>query len=304
MSGAPSTEGLSWSGLNDSLPNLPVSAPDAVAGNGRGARLLLEDLGEIEWAPGEKTGLAARFAYDAQREEALKRALSSTLAAEILSSAAGGDFLYAGASDGGRIWASWDRGATWRVFTRPKRGRPRHLCGVREPTGRPGGRRARGGRRSRTPDYQWRDLLGRSNGGPAGMAAHAVTADYSSGAVYVASDKGVFLTFVDLLSAGPPGLWTPLTTGLTNRAVLDVRLDAGGNQLYIAVEGEGVFAATAPHRFWIRRLVSAADFNRGRRPLARCSAYSAGMYSTARAGNSESAGAGGFALRIADPGSF
>ena len=47
--------GLSWNGLNDSLPNLQGRRLLQLPGNGQGARLVVEGLGEIEWAPGEKS---------------------------------------------------------------------------------------------------------------------------------------------------------------------------------------------------------------------------------------------------------
>jgi uncharacterized protein (TIGR03437 family) len=37
-------------------------------------------------------------------------------------------------------------------------------------------------------------------------------------------------------------------------------LDAGGNQVYVALEGYGVYSAIAPHRLRDARVVSAADF--------------------------------------------
>jgi uncharacterized protein (TIGR03437 family) len=43
--------------------------------------------------------------------------------------------------------------------------------------------------------------------------------------------------------------------------VVDVKLDAAGNQLYVALEGFGVFATLAPHRLRDVRLVNAADFS-------------------------------------------
>jgi uncharacterized protein (TIGR03437 family) len=42
---------------------------------------------------------------------------------------------------------------------------------------------------------------------------------------------------------------------------LDVKLDAGGDQLYVAVQGYGIYAAMAPHRLISPRLVNAADFS-------------------------------------------
>ncbi|MCW5982285.1 MAG: hypothetical protein KIT09_29635 [Bryobacteraceae bacterium] len=252
--------GLSWSGLNDTLPNLPGRRLAQLPADGQSARLLAAEAGELEWAPGEKSAWRPVAAYDSQREEALKRAVAAVLRAEILSVALSGDFLYAGGAEGGRIWASADRGVTWRSFTAPEAGPIRDIfVAAANPrvalaaTGRSGG----GVRVLRTMNggIFWDDL---TSDLPEG-AVHAVTADYGSGAVYVAADAGVFLTLTNLASAGPASGWMPLTPGLTARAAFDVRLDEAGNQLYIVVDGEGVYAATAPHRFFDPKVVSAAD---------------------------------------------
>jgi len=41
----------------------------------------------------------------------------------------------------------------------------------------------------------------------------------------------------------------------------DVKLDAGGNQIYAALDGYGVYTAIAPHRLRDARVVSAADYS-------------------------------------------
>jgi uncharacterized protein (TIGR03437 family) len=62
----------------------------------------------------------------------------------------------------------------------------------------------------------------------------------------------------DLRSAGAIGGWARLSGLPTGRAV-DVRLDGGANQVFVAMEGHGIFRALAPHRFLDPRLVNAAD---------------------------------------------
>ena len=48
--------GLSWTGLNDFLPNLPSGHFLGLPSGTRGVRLSVANgAGEIEWAPGEKT---------------------------------------------------------------------------------------------------------------------------------------------------------------------------------------------------------------------------------------------------------
>jgi uncharacterized protein (TIGR03437 family) len=72
--------------------------------------------------------------------------------------------------------------------------------------------------------------------------------------------------------------------GLPAARVLDVRLDAAANQLFVIAEGYGVYAAMAPHRMGSFRLVNAADFSQ--RPAAPGSLVSVlgGRILTARAG--------------------
>jgi uncharacterized protein (TIGR03437 family) len=113
--------------------------------------------------------------------------------------------------------------------------------------------------------------------------AHGVVADRATGAVYVATEHGVFFTRADLNAAAPPTNWAPLA-GLPEASALDLRLDSDGNQLFVALEGYGVYAALAPHRLGSLRLVNAADFSQ--RPAAPGSLLSVlgGRVRTARAG--------------------
>jgi uncharacterized protein (TIGR03437 family) len=97
-------------------------------------------------------------------------------------------------------------------------------------------------------------------------AVNGVTADRGTGSIYVATERGVFMTMTDLIGGAAATPWTALTAGLPSLRAVDVRLDPAGNQLFVAVDGYGVFAAPAPHRFKAPRLVSAADLSE--RPAA------------------------------------
>jgi uncharacterized protein (TIGR03437 family) len=65
----------------------------------------------------------------------------------------------------------------------------------------------------------------------------------------------------DLGSAGGATAWTSLVQNLPVATATDVRLDAGANQLYVALNGYGVYVAIAPHRLRDARVVSAADYS-------------------------------------------
>jgi hypothetical protein len=93
-------------------------------------------------------------------------------------------------------------------------------------------------------------------------AAHSIAVDRPSGAVYIATDAGLFFATVDLDRASPAANWALLSgPSLPKAPAVDVRLDPGANQLYVALDGYGVFATPAPHRARQMRLVNAADFS-------------------------------------------
>jgi uncharacterized protein (TIGR03437 family) len=96
---------------------------------------------------------------------------------------------------------------------------------------------------------------------PETAIAHGVAADLTSGAVYVATDAGIFFTMTNLASAGGATSWTSIVRKLPAAAATDVKLDAGANQLYAALDGYGVYVAIAPHRLRDARVVSAADYS-------------------------------------------
>jgi uncharacterized protein (TIGR03437 family) len=256
--------GLSWSGLNQSLPNLRVRKILATPAGLAGTRVLVEGAGLLEQQPGSGTEwrpvtdapLSARLEADA----AQRRNFSLALGAEITAVASSGDTLYAGASDG-RIWVSLDRGQNW-INYRAASGSP--VEGIfadgqesRIAVAVLGGRGAPHVLRSVNTGITWDDVSSNLPDAP----AHAVAVDRSAGAAYVATDSGVFFATVDLDRSSPASNWTLLSGALPAAPAIDVRLDPGGNQLYAALDGYGVFATAAPHRARQLRLVNAADFS-------------------------------------------
>ena len=128
----------------------------------------------------------------------------------------------------------------------------------------------------------------------AGTPAHGITADRASGSIYVATDKGVFLGHAELETASiNPALAELDRAAFPKPPATDVRLDPAGVQLYIALEGYGVYAASAPHirRSW--RIVDAADSTvRPAAPGSLLSVLGANV-SSASDGNSKISGADG-----------
>ncbi len=261
--------GLSWSGLNETLPNLPLVRIAGLPEGSHGARLLLEGGVEVEWAPGEKRAWRPAPPSEKAGELATRRALSTALGAEITAVASISGFVYAGSQDG-RIWVSQDDGRTW-LPPREAIGAP--IEGFHADPGQArralavagaaaAGRKAPRVLRTFNGGLFWDDLTANLPEG----ALHAVTADGATGGVYVAGEAGVFFTLADLAGGGPPAPWVKLSAGLPAASALDVELDPAGNQLYVALAGYGIFAATAPHRILAPRVVNAADLSE--RPAA------------------------------------
>lgn len=260
--------GVSWVGVNESLPGLAarrfVGVPSGIHGFAVAAAGMASDL---EWFPGEKT--AWRPVSSSFQKVQLERTqrLSALLRTSITAVAEAGDYVYAGSAEG-RVFASTDHGQTWRSFGGAEESGPVEaiyadakdpqlalaVSGMR--TGVQPVNRSVRVRRTTNGGIFWDDLT--SNLPDA--AVHGVTADRASGAVYVASDAGVYSTVADLSGAAPATPWTVISRGLPAVPARDVRLDAGGNQLYALLDGYGVYATIAPHRFRDARLVSAADY--------------------------------------------
>lgn len=261
--------GQSWSGLNQSLPNLRPRRLLSTPQNSRGTRVAVEVgpvVGAFEWAPGEKQEWRPIEDPDFARDQQFRQALSQALGTRITAAAVAGDFVYAGSADG-RIWVSRDRGRVW-VPAPDQYSAPVEAiyAETRTPSlalaalgsrfaGAPATARAPHVLRTTNGGGFWDDL----SANLPDTAAHGIAPDRGSGAVYVATDRGVYLAIEDLAGAAPAAGWTMLASPVPGLQARDVRLDPAANQLYIALEGYGVYAAPAPHRFQSPRVVSAAD---------------------------------------------
>ena len=252
--------GLSWSGLNLHLPNLPVSRILATPAGMHGARILVRGLGALELAPGSESWEPAIDAQTAAENNALLRA-SRALGTRITTVAESGQTVYAGAADG-RIWVSLDAGSNWTASPRPASGAPveRIFADPTEPRVALAALGGSGSHVLRTTNSGafWDDLTNNLPDAP----AHGIAAERIAGAIYVATDKGIFYASADLENASPAAVnWASISGSLPPAPAMDVKLDPNGYQLYAALEGYGIYAAPAPHRLRTLRLVNAADFS-------------------------------------------
>lgn len=274
--------GLSWSGMNQSLPNLPVRRILATPGTTGGARVSADGLGILELQPGG----AVWYQVEGQDSEASLRDLfSRNLGDEISAVGTSTDrsTIYAGAADG-RIWVSINGGRL--NLTRQRDGNrvERIFVDPTEPRVALAALSGKGPHILRTTNYGnsyfWDILDGNLPDAP----AHGVTADRQAGAVYVATDKGVYWGRADLENpSSAPVNWTKVSAQWPDVPATDVRLDPARVQLYAALEGYGLYAISAPVRSI--RIVDTADFTT--RPAAPGSLLSVigGRVSSARGGN-------------------
>ena len=253
--------GLSWTGLNGLLPNLAVRRILSTPAGLNGTRIVADGMGILELPPGGSVWGAARGPVT-DREAELKRAYSETLGVEVTAAALSDRVAYAGTADG-RIFVSHDGG---RTFPDSK------------PAGTGAGRVERIFSDPANPDTALAALSGKGphvlrtvnsgafwdaiDGNLPDAPVRGVTAERSSNAVYVASDRGVFWARVDLQLATVASVnWTSLSDSLPSAPATDVLLDPAGVQLYAALNGYGVFATAAPHRVRDPRIINAGDFS-------------------------------------------
>jgi uncharacterized protein (TIGR03437 family) len=277
--------GLSWAGLNRSLPNLAVRRILSTPGGTAGARIQADRLGVLELPPGGSVWAPAPGA-ELLNEAVLHQRYSAVVRADITVSGSSGDVVYAGSSDG-RIWVSFDGGQT---FPAPpwQAGGPveRIFVDAAEPRvalAALGGEKGPHVLRTTNSGNFWDPLDGNLPDAP----AHGVAAERAAGAVYVATDKGVFFARVDLENATRPDsvAWVSLSDRLPAAAATDVRLDPAGVQLYAALDGHGVYAAAAPHRLSNLRVVNAADFSTRAAAPGSLLSVVGGRVNAARGGN-------------------
>ncbi len=251
-------DGLAWAGLNQNLPNFPVARILADPGKASLVRVVADGFGELEaaawisrqWLPADQA------APDAAAE--LQLAYSRAIGATVTASAAAGDLVYAGTA-AGALYLSMDRGRTWSATNAPATGPINALfVDPQEPRTALAVAASRGPRVLRTTNagIVWEDLT--ANLGE--VEAHGVAADRSSGAIYVATERGLYYTRGDLVNPSPATPWTLLSGNLPEAPAMDVQLGAGGSQIYVALYGYGIYAAATPRQAGLRWF-NAADYS-------------------------------------------
>jgi uncharacterized protein (TIGR03437 family) len=254
--------GLSWTGLNELLPNLRIKRILATPDGTAGTRVEIDTLGAMELPPGGSVWQQVDDRTSAG--DALRLGVYSARAGVAVSAyGRSGTTVYAGTADG-RILISRDDGASFAATDTGRASGPVERIFV-DPARPDVALAALGGPnlphvlRTTNAGRFW-DAL---DSNLPNVPAHAVTGERAAGAAYVATDQGVFWAQVDLDNAGTPNVnWMSLSDRLPpGMGATDVRLDPAGIQLYAAVEGYGVYATAAPHRQRSLRLVSAADFS-------------------------------------------
>jgi uncharacterized protein (TIGR03437 family) len=251
--------GLTWDGLNQALPNFSARRIHRLPEGMNGLEVEVTGIqGTLVWQPGEKTAWRPG-AKSAELAGELRARLTGMIGAAITAAVSTGDFLYGGSADG-RLFVSPDAGRTWRAAPQNAGG---PITGFALDPSEPNTAIAtvaadRNSRVWRTLNggLNWDDL---SSDLPIGRAYHAAF-DLASGTVYVATSNGLFWTKADLRARGPATSWAQLAGNLPSAPVYDVQLNRSSTQLYVALDGYGIYAANAPHRRSDPRFVSAADY--------------------------------------------
>ena len=269
--------GKTWSGLNQALPNLPAARLLTLPNGDRGVRLALAQLSAsgqeiswsaVEWEPGQKLAWHdAVYNADLDAELQMQRAYSRQAGTGVTAVAVTPDTIYRGTVDG-RIDVSNDGGASWTTSSLGQTAGAVERFWIDPADSRTAV--AVLGMRQRDPSSPLPSVhvVHTTNGGRdwdqmtgnlPDVGVHGVAADRATGALYIATDRGVYIAYSDLHVLGATPQWTPVAGNLPAAPVADVKLDAQGNQLWAALDGYGVYSTLAPHRTLDPRVVSTAD---------------------------------------------
>jgi len=256
--------GRSWSSLNENLPNLPAARIRSLPQGVQGTQVELPGALVVEWQPGEREAWRPASNAEAAGELVYRQLLGQARGTAVTAVTILQTYIYTGMADG-RIIVSADSGINWQPERRIGQSGavtafwvdpddPRIALAVlashtHGPEGIPP-------RVLHTIDggLSWDDI----SANLPDVTVHGVTADLTGNAIYVATDQGVFLvrTNLTVLSVATPS-WTALA-GLLNTPATDVKLDSGAIQLWVALDGYGLYQTMAPHRAGDPRLIDSA----------------------------------------------
>jgi len=257
--------GRSWNSLNESLPNLPSVHIRSLPEGAQGAQVELPGALVVAWQPGERQAWRPANNTDAANDLLYRQVLSETRGAAVTAiDYIVQPYVYSGMADG-RIVVSADSGVSWQLeksvgqsgavtafWVNPAD--PRVALAVL--ASHTHGAEGIPPRVLHTIDggLSWDDI----SANLPDVTVHGVTADPTGNAVYVATDQGIFLARTDLnaLSVTPVS-WAALA-GLPPVTAADVKLDSSAIQLWVALEGYGMYQTMAPHRAGDPRLITSA----------------------------------------------
>jgi len=251
--------GLMWDGLNQNLPNFSARRIHRLPEGSNGLEVEITGLaGSVVWQPGEKSAWRPG-GRSAEAAAQLRARLTPLVSALVTAAGVSGDFLYAGSADG-RLFVSPDNGRSWRPAPQNAGG---PITGFALDPNEPNIALATvaADRSSRI----WRTINGGLNWDdisadlPIGRAYNSAF-DLTTGSLYLATSNGLYWAKTDLRARGPVTAWEPISGNLPVAPVHDVQLNRSSTQIYIALDGYGIYAAIAPHRRADPRFVSAADY--------------------------------------------
>jgi len=248
--------GRSWSSLNETLPNLPSARIRSLPEGPQGSQIELAGSMVVEWQPGERQAWRPTFNAKAEDERALRQVWSGDRGVAVTALTRADRYIYTGMADGS-IMVSADGGSNWQPEFRSNQGSGAVAAFWVDPADPRNALAVLSARRVlHTIDggLSWVDI----SANLPDVSVRGVTADSAGNAIYVATDQGVFSarTNLNALSVVPVS-WSAVV-GLPTVPAADVMLDSNAIQLWVALEGYGLYQTMAPHRIGDPRVITSA----------------------------------------------
>ena len=248
--------GRSWSSLNETLPNLPSARIRSLPEGPQGSQIELAGAMVVEWQPGERQAWRPTFNAKAEDERVLRQVWSGDRGVAVTALSRADRYIYTGMADGG-IMVSADGGSNWQPEFRSNQGSGAVAAFWVDPADPRVALAVLSGRRVlHTIDggLSWVDI----SANLPDVSVRGVTADSAGNAVYVATDQGVFSARTNLNALSVvPASWS-VVAGLPTVPAADVMLDSSAIQLWVALEGYGLYQTMAPHRIGDPRVITSA----------------------------------------------